>query len=170
MDIWKAVPGFEGTYEACTNGDIRRVGRKILSPATRKDGYRAVTLWKNNKPRTWLVHRLILRTFIGECPQGMNSNHKDGVKGNNSVSNLEYVTYSQNIIHAFENGLISPRDFKGDKNPRAKITEAQAIAIFGELKTGKSPTEIAREMSVPRRAVYCLKYGLTWHHLDRQPA
>src|SRR3990167_8096251 len=113
-EVWKQIPGYKGRYSASTFGKIRRdaggagavIGR-ILNPYKGKRGYYVVLLRKTRRSKDKLidVHRLIARTLIGKVPKNLQINHKDGIKINNHISNLEYVTPSENIIHAMKNGL-----------------------------------------------------------------
>jgi len=76
-----------------------------MSPRRDKDGYLTVSLSKKGISKTYYVHRLVARAFIlnpGSLPV---CNHRDGVKVNNSASNLEWVTYAGNVRHAFDTGL-----------------------------------------------------------------
>lgn len=122
MEVWKDIPGYEGLYEASTNGNIRsKEGRttsnkkfpvrrwkqhvlkgKGISPAGKR-----VDLWKDGKSRGFLVARLVALTFLGDPPNGFTVNHKDGDRFNNSLENLEWLSLADNIRHGFENGLYS---------------------------------------------------------------
>jgi hypothetical protein len=117
---WKPVVGFEGLYEVSDLGRVKRIGKaaqngkghgggarigRILAPQKHKGGYVAVQLWKNGKMIRPLIHRVVAAAFIGEIPGNHQVNHKDGDKKNNAHSNLEYVTRSENMDHAYKNGL-----------------------------------------------------------------
>ncbi len=124
MEIWKDIPGYEGIYQASTDGNIRSVEGKqthstrhgvrtwksrILKPKSdgnqRKTGYR-ITLWKNKVAHDYLVARLICATYHGNMlDTDMTVNHKDGDRLNNCVENLEWLTRGDNIRHAFRNGM-----------------------------------------------------------------
>jgi hypothetical protein len=105
--IWKVHPEFTD-YEVSDLGQIRRrtsspgtrIG-KILKPSLSSKGYLYVSL----KSKSKFVHRLVLETFVGPCPEGKECNHKDGVKSNPRLINLEWATSSQNQLHAYEIGL-----------------------------------------------------------------
>ena len=110
-EIWEQVVGHEGLYDVSNFGNVMRVKAnkgtfvgKILSPSG-SSGYKNVTLFKNGKRKCALVHRLVMQSFVSPCPEGNEVNHKDGNKTNNRLDNLEYVTPSENILHAFAIGL-----------------------------------------------------------------
>lgn len=111
---WRSVSSFEGIYSISNLGRLRRdkadrgsvVGR-ILKPKTNSaNGYNYYILSLKCKKITFSVHKLVCAAFIGPRPPGYEINHKDGIKTNNALSNLEYVTPKQNCAHACENGLI----------------------------------------------------------------
>ena len=119
--IWKDIVGYEGIYEASDTGQIRskdgkvthsvRHGRRvwkgrILKQKVSKDNTCRVSLYKDKKERTWLVHRLVALTFL-PIVEGKNYiNHIDGSRLNNAVSNLEWCDHKENNNHAFDTGLI----------------------------------------------------------------
>ncbi len=121
-EVWKDIPGSEEIYQASTLGRIRSVNRiiyttdnkvrkqpgKILKPGKHYKGYYNVVLYKNKKSKTIFVHRLIATTFLENTYNKVWINHIDGIKTNNKVSNLEFSTISENIKHAFKNGLKKP--------------------------------------------------------------
>lgn len=79
---------------------------KVLKQTLNSHGYYCVTITlKNHKQKVIQVHQLIAQTFIPNPKNKPQVNHKDGNKLNNDVSNLEWVTVQENIVHAFENGL-----------------------------------------------------------------
>ena len=103
---WRAVPGWEGLYEATRSGLIRRVGSdRPLKPQPRPCGYWAVQFWRNNHATNVLVHCVVAETFIGEPPPGHEVNHKEGNKSLNGADDLEYLTRPDNLRHAYRTGL-----------------------------------------------------------------
>lgn len=115
-EIWKNVIGYESLYEISNQGHVRSLGNfempnggkhppKAISPVVHKQGYFVVRLYKNHKQKSLFVHRLIAQAFI---PNPLNLkfvNHIDGNKQNNSISNLEWITASGNVNHAYVMGL-----------------------------------------------------------------
>ncbi|MGL4852319.1 MAG: NUMOD4 motif-containing HNH endonuclease [Paraclostridium sp.] len=127
-EIWKPIPGYEGLYEASTEGRIRSVDRVIerslpgkrtricnqkgviikpvLHPGRRNNilDRCALRLSKNGKTKGFQWHRLIAETFLGSL-EGLEVNHINGDPKDNRLANLELVTRLENIRHAFRNGL-----------------------------------------------------------------
>lgn len=102
-------------YDASDEGQIRNANTlKILSGKPNKEsGYIQYVLCINGKQITMLGHRLILSTFQPiENESQMTVNHKDGDKTNNKLSNLEWMTIQENILHAWRTGLNSPHIFR----------------------------------------------------------
>lgn len=106
----KSIPGYEGIYEADTGGRIWSIHRKLprgsgfwnrgtlqLKPYTRRTGHLQVVLCKNGRKKSIDVHRLILETFVGPCPPGMECLHKNGNPADNRISNLRWGTRLDNI-------------------------------------------------------------------------
>lgn len=112
-EIWKNVEGYEGVYEVSNLGRVRSVDRyvlmidgrkqfkegKMLAQIKRRKGqnYLSVGLWKNNKLKTCLVHRLVAKAFIPNVTNKHFINHKDENPENNCASNLEWCTALENI-------------------------------------------------------------------------
>lgn len=74
------------------------------------------------------IHRLMIETFVGEIPKGMQVNHIDGDRYNNKLSNLEVVTPLENMQHAHKNGLIKYR--KGEDNSMAFLKDTDVLNIY----------------------------------------
>ena len=115
MEIWKDIKDFEGFYQVSNFGNVRSCNRivnkqflkgEIRKPRLKNDYYR-IALQKNMKRKEFGVHNLVAIMFIDNPENKPIVNHKDGNKQNNHVDNLEWVTYSENSIHAHTNGLVS---------------------------------------------------------------
>lgn len=119
QEIWKPIKNYEGLYSASNTGKIKSLHykhknmEKTLNLSKQSCGYLKVELYKNGKSKIYYVHRLIAETFIQNPDNLPQVNHIDGNKLNNNVNNLEWVTASQNQIHAVKNRLHAPSYFKG---------------------------------------------------------
>jgi len=105
-EIWKPIPGYEGLYSISNLGRVKSYykGGRLLC-LHNHDGYICVRLYKKNRRRpTFQVHRLVLAAFIGTSE--LKCNHKNAIKSDNRLENLEYVTQKENIIHAAKLGLM----------------------------------------------------------------
>ena len=126
---FREIKGYEGIYEACSDGTIwtcegkvtysnwkgkirKRVWkRRKLKPQIQKrkrssHSDKRVKLWKDGRMTTHLVSRLIATAFVPNPEEKEFVNHKNGNPLDNSVENLEWTTRQENQRHAFENGLI----------------------------------------------------------------
>lgn len=110
-EIWKPVKGYLGFYEISNLGRIKslkdNLGRDrelILKPQKRKDGYFIIDIKRSTK----FLHRLVAEAFIPNPENKPQVNHKDSNRGNNRFDNLEWVTASENMRHAYEYGNRKP--------------------------------------------------------------
>jgi len=158
---WRAIPRYEGRYECSEDGDVYSLlTNKVLRKNKDGRGYLQVGLYIDGKQRPSRVHRVIAETFFGKCPDGMNVNHKDGVKTNNHRSNLEYVTPERNREHAIEMGLV---DNNGEKSAVNKLMNADIPKIRILLASGDfTLKQIADMYCVSRSAIKSVKSGRTW--------
>lgn len=110
-------------YRITTDGRIiNKYGHEKTPDDHSKDGYLKVNLYKDGKGSSKRIHRLVAEAFIPNPDNKPDVNHKDGNKHNNNVENLEWVTKSENMIHAYETGLNKPHasyGMLGKKNPNA---------------------------------------------------
>ena len=107
-EVWKDVPGYEGTYQVSNFGRVKRSfanGKEnILQGKTDKDGYVLVVLSRFQKKKFARLHRLVAEAFIPNPDNKPQVNHKDRNKQNNMVSNIEWATASENTIHCCATG------------------------------------------------------------------
>lgn len=123
IEIWKDIPDYEGIYQASNLGRIRTAPNKTTFTIKhgirnwktrilkgRGNHYRTgsrVSLWKEGKPKDWLVARLIAITFLGKPNGNANTvNHINGNRLDNRIENLEWLSIGDNIRHAFDTGLM----------------------------------------------------------------
>lgn len=108
---WKEIKGFP-KYQISTLGNVKSLTVKkngdLLVPQINHKGYYSVLLYKNGKPHSKKIHRLVAETFLPNPNNKPQVNHIDGNKLNNIISNLEWCTNSENQIHAYKNNLEVP--------------------------------------------------------------
>lgn len=123
-EIFRDIEGYEGSYQVSNLGNIKSLNYKnkniehLLSQGINQFGYKFVVLYKDNKQKNFRVHRLVASAFIPNPNNYKIVNHKDGDKQNNSYDNLEWCTYSENLIHAYHTGLMKPHFINNGKNKK----------------------------------------------------
>lgn len=160
VEHWKEIKGFynyfvsnkgriASTYIKGMRGEFGP-DMRILKHSICGSGYRIVHLYKDKKRYNKMIHRLVAQAFLGQpC---MIVNHKDLNKQNNTVENLEYVSYSQNVKHSIANGA--------GKNPpiKRKLTDENIEFIMNTI--GKtSHAECARILGVDPSSVSRTRRG-----------
>lgn len=120
---------------------------RFLSPCPHTQGYHTVHLCNKGKVKTHFIHRLVAEAFLDKTVN-TEVNHIDGDKQNNHVQNLEWVTHSENKLHALKLGLAD----SGERHKNSKLTDAQVIEIR-ELKGKMSQSNIARKYGVSQTHV-----------------
>jgi hypothetical protein len=120
-------------------------------------GYRYVSISKDGNPRKHLVHRLVMEAFVGASD--LQVNHKDGDKANNSLSNLEYCTSSENMLHRSRVlGKVI-----GSSNTAAVLRERDIPAIRADTRKLK---DIAADYGVTLQAIWYVKKRKNWAHVQ----
>lgn len=113
MENWRSLDGIVEcgeNYAVYTNGNVVNTDTgRMLKPALKRSGYYQVVLHFNKNKKYYPVHRLVALAFISNPENKKQVNHKDGVKTNNHVSNLEWATPRENTIHALKMRLASTK-------------------------------------------------------------
>ena len=138
---WKPVDGYEGLYEVSNLGRVKSLnynhtGKEKILKSNKVKGYLQVTLFKNGKMKYFKVHRLVATSFIPN-PMGLPEvNHKDEVKINNVVSNLEWCSAKYNSNFGSRNKRIA--------SAQSKAVEASKYEDFREIELRFASTQEAK--------------------------
>jgi len=117
-EVWKDIIGYEGLYKINNKGIVISLRRNKVMSQMKQGDYLCVGLNFKGKQIRLLLHRLLAIHFIPNPENKPMVNHKDGNKNNNNLSNLEWVTGTENNFHAFENGL-----YKNEKSHKWYINK-----------------------------------------------
>lgn len=152
--IWHSIKGYEGYFEISNKGEVTSVAREakcgdadnryrsvkelILQQRNTENGYKRISFkGQDGILKTFSIHRLVAETFIPNPENKPEVNHIDGDKTNNNHWNLEWVTSSENQIHAFETGLQTG-------------CEVIQLSISGEtIKKHKLISSASKELGIP---------------------
>lgn len=173
---WRKIPGCE-YYEASNLGRVKSLARlqvfenkgkefrrrwpeKIMKPTKHRTGYMVLRIVHDGNLRWISVHQLVALAFIGH-PNELTVNHKDGNKENNCIDNLEYITLSENMVHAHKTGL---NNVRGENNPAAKLSE-NVVRQIRKLLGGRTRKQIAAIVGCSKSCVDQVASGKTWKHV-----
>lgn len=199
IEEWRDVVGYEGRYQVSNIGGVRSIagavrgGGNTLSGSSSGRYLRVVLYDTAGKPHHKSVHVLVACAFIGPAPHLHEINHKDGNGFNPTLENLEYVTRSENAIHAFRviktrasgdrhhfrtNPDCVPRGdrhgtvtcpesiMRGEMQSAAKLTDQKVIEMRARYASGEGSTvSLAREYGVSQGTAWKVLNRLSWKHI-----
>jgi len=162
-------------FEVSDFGNIRRKSdKRLMKLNLGKSGYLRFT--DSTLKKTVNVHRLVLCSFHGNS--ALECNHKDGLKSNNCLGNLEFVTTSQNALHRVkvlgkhnlwprygDDNPARKNPPKGEKHPRAKLTESAVLKIKDLIAKNVTKRRIADDFGVTASMITRISSGRAWTHL-----
>ena len=154
QEIWKDIEGYEGLYKVSNLGRVKSLGNKsnhkseIILRQSNVLGYSMVSLLRDSKSKMFKVHRLVAQAFIPNPNNRPQVNHKNGIKTDNCIDNLEWCDAKQNMQHAVKYGLA--KQLKGKDNPRSKkiyqidVLTNKVVNVFCGLREMERETGFSR--------------------------
>lgn len=161
---WELIKDFED-YKISNMGRVVSLrSNTILIQNLDSNQYHRFMLWKNNKNTGINTHILVANYFLGDRPEGYQINHIDGNKSNNKVSNLEYITASENMKHAYDIGL-----HPGVYNSLNEEEVHQICKLFKENNGNISPNSIINKLKLKTSTsnIKLIKYRKTWVRISK---
>lgn len=177
-ELWKDVVGFEGLYQFNKCGTLKssdrweytknrfsdfkrlRVG-KTMVPYVDKNGRYRVCLCKKGLPKKFFIHRLMLETFVGPCPVGMEACHINDDPSDNRLENLYWGTREENNKDKIRNGKTA----KGEKNGQSKLSTYQVLMIKYMQHLKIPLRKVAKMFNVNRKVIWNIIHEKSWSHV-----
>lgn len=167
MKNLKSIPNFTG-YSITKSGKVwSHISDKWLkSHIKNNSNHLRLCLSKDKKSCSYLVHRLVLKTYIGGCPDGMECRHLDGNPQNNNLNNLCWGTKSENAKDSVKHGTARCIKDIGEKHPCSKLTEQNVRMIIYMYKTGLFTLRgIANKYNVRHQTIHKIITKKRWKHI-----
>jgi hypothetical protein len=162
--IWKPVKNFP-KYEVNELCDVRnKKTGKFRIPVKRKDGYFQLKLMTSNTEfKMMLLHRILAEAWIDNPEFKPYMNHKNGIRSDNRLENLEWCTPGENMVHAFR--VIKTKSSVGVKNSRAILTPKEVKAIRMVRDTPATKRILAIKYGVAESTVNNIMKHRIWKHI-----
>lgn len=160
QEEWREIKEYEGIYQVSNKGRVKVLPRyktlhhgsgywskeKVLKPSKR-GGYCIVVLRKDHKRKTYSVHRLVAQAFIPNPENKEQVNHKNGIRDDNDVQNLEWNTCSENIVHSYQK-LNRASSHGGKQNKYPNVCQLSLngflLGVFNSLTQAQRKTGVSR--------------------------
>jgi hypothetical protein len=159
----RPIQGYEDRYYITDDGRLFSSywGRiNELKPRPLK-GYLCLYLYRDGIRKRRYVHQLVMETFVGPRPAGMETCHNNGIKNDNRLANLRYDTHSANLEDMRGHGTM----LLGERAHSAKLTATDALDVHRRYLSGESQKAIADSISVRLALVNNIVRGKTWTHV-----
>lgn len=150
-DEWRPLPGYHGRYFVSSGGQIvttYRLRPKVMRPAV-TGGYRIVELNFNGHKKMRRMANLVLETFVGPRPEGMECSHKNGIGTDDRLENLEWTTHQENVDMTAIHGT----RFNWRKKGYKKLSPEAAVEIRKAFAGGDTYSEIAARYGVGVKSI-----------------
>lgn len=161
---WRPVPGFP-RYEASDAGRVRSATRawragepRVLRARVGSAGYERVVLYRGGRPSPATVHRLVLESFVGPCPNGMEACHRNGNRRDNRLANLRWDTHAANC----QDSIRLDTHARGSRNAKAVLTEAIVAAARAANMTSE---EVHVRWGIGMGSAWRMLTRRTWRHV-----
>lgn len=168
----KDIKGYESLYTISNDGVVRSLdrynidkngkkkfypGRELIQETSTVYGHKRVTLSKDGKTKRHLVHRLVGEAFIPNPENKPQINHIDSNPSNNHVSNLEWVTSSENMLHAQSKGRLTAAQSKGGGKHNKKKAKQRILDAIGNIYNNWQVTGFAEARKCYCKCLLCGK-------------
>lgn len=162
LKLWKPVTGYEGLYEISNFGELKSLIKgKIKNASVASNGYCMTTLSKGGENKTVTIHSLVAMHFIKNPWKKPIVNHRNTIKTDNYIGNLEWATYSENILHAYKHKLRrAPSAGKFGKNHHRSRPIYQLTLTGDHVRDWDSISDAARELGIRGNGVQAVCAGV----------
>lgn len=177
VEIWKDIIGYQELYQISNLGRVKSLPRykkngkfshwtkeKILAQGINDSGYYQVMLHKNGSHKTKTIHRLVAQAFIPNPDNKPWINHKNSVRIDNDVDNLEWCTPSENNKHCYDKGR--QKIYFGEQHPGSKLTHRQVNEIRDKYSYYKyTMLMLSKEYNISMGSIQAILENKTWKNL-----